>query len=276
MHRPDEVVVALGQFAPIPGDTGANVARMADWVGQARREEPDVGLVLFPELATSGYNMGEAFWDLALRLPDDPALAPLQAAARTAGLFVAVGLPEEDPRHPGLLYDALALIGPDGALAGRYRKVHVLPGEARWFAAGAAYPVWDTPLGRLGPLICWDAAFPEAARASALAGADLLLVAAAWEEPFRHHWGLAVRARALDNAVPVAAVNRTGPDIGLTFFGESALAGPDGQIAAAAPALAEGLVYGRFRHSAVRRYRTEFGQMLKDRRPHTYGPLLQP
>ena len=101
-----------------------------------------------------------------------------------------------------VIYDSAAVFERDGTPLLSYRKTHCLDTERRYFFNGDELPLIDSSVGRLGVMICWDAAFPEVARTHALAGADLLVVIGAWEDPHVPDWDLVMRARAYDNVTP--------------------------------------------------------------------------
>ena len=158
-------------------------------------------------------------------------------------------VPLFEKRGPGVYHNSLVVIDADGTLLGRYRKTHIpddpLYHEKFYFTPGdLGYPVFETRFARIGTLICWDQWFPEAARLSALAGAELLVYPSAigWhpaeratEGTAQHDaWRTIQRGHAIANGVFVAAVNRVGhegpPDGGLDFWGQSFVCDPAGQV----------------------------------------------
>jgi predicted amidohydrolase len=151
--------------------------------------------------------------------------------------------------------------------------VHVLPREAQYFAAGDRLVLAQTTLGRIGLLICWDAAFPEAARAYAIRGADILVVLAAWEKPYGGQWELSVRARALDNGIFVAGCNRSGTEGETTFAGTSLISDPLGNIVAQVAGDAPGIASAILQPDDMVRARLEFSTQIRELRPATYGAV---
>lgn len=218
------VTVAAAQFAPVHGDVPANLAVIGDLLGRAAAH--GAGLVVFPELATTGYA-----WDSAAELAPlaEPVPGPvtdwLAGRCRAYGCHVVLGLAERAGRP---LYNTAVLVGP-GGLAGRYRKAHLWSWDTRWAAAGnQPPPAWQTSFGRVGALICADLDYPEAAAWLARSGAGLIAVPTCWsDEPAPSPlW----RARARDNAVPLAVANVCGTERGVTFAAGSCVIGGDGRL----------------------------------------------
>ncbi len=180
------------------------------------------------------------------------------------------------------------MVDADGAVLGCYRKSHIPQGpgyeEKYYFSPGdSGFKVWDSAFGRIGIGICWDQWFPEAARAMALMGAEMLLYPTAiGSEPAdpgydsQPHWQAAMLGHAAANILPVAAANRIGTEtqdgVAMTFYGSSFIAGPTGQIAAQAGRDAPSVRLARFDLDAIARMRRGWG-LFRDRRPDLYGGL---
>ena len=173
------MIVACAQYVVRDGDPKTNLECSV----RAIQEAADAGadLVVLPELANSGCDFSSR--EQALKLaeevgetrgnPGGPMLRAWKEAVDESGVFIVGGLLE---REGGSLYNSAAVIGP--GFFGRYRKTHLWDGEKLLYEAGRDLPAFDTPLGRIGVLICYDAWFPEAARTLALRGADLLCIPA--------------------------------------------------------------------------------------------------
>lgn len=198
-------------------------------------------------------------------------------------------------RAPGLYHNTAIVFGPDGEILGRYRKMHIPddPGfyEKFYFTPGdlGFVPV-DTPVGRLGVLVCWDQWFPEAARLMALRGADMLVypTAIGWnpddtrdeKERQLEAWTVIQRSHAVANGIPVVSVNRcgfeddpSGATSGIDFWGHSFVAGPQGEFlfrADASPA-EEIVAVNLSRSENVR----QWWPFLRDRRIEAYDGLLK-
>ncbi len=225
--------VLLAQLCPVAGDPAANAARAA----QVLEDHAGVDLAVFPELFLQGYDLG-AVAALALDARS-PALERVCAAAGQAGTAVLIGFAERGPG--GVVHNSLAAIDEHGQIAAIYRKTQLFGGEREVFSAGDELIVVDLAGRRVGPLLCFDAEFPEPARALAAAGADLLVTAAANMEPYYGDHELATRARALDNRLSHVYVNRVGVEAGLRFVGGSRAIGTDGSVQLQCPTDAEAL-----------------------------------
>ena len=165
---------------------------------------------------------------------------------------------------------------------GRQRKVHLPPAERFAYTAGEGFAAFDTPVGRLGMLLCYDKLFPEAARALALDGAEVVCSLAAWpvdrHNPARRvrddrqtrHFDLVDQARAVENQVFTVASNQTGPWGPLRFLGGAKIVDPDGAVLARTGARA-GLAVATVDLAAVAESRLVIDH-LADRRPECYGP----
>jgi deaminated glutathione amidase len=210
-----------------------------------RAAEQGAALVVLPEnFAFIGPERDKAA--LAEVLGGGPVTGAMAELARELGIHLALGGVPERSADPAKVYNTFALYGPDGALLAAYRKIHLfdihVPEaigflESTTVAAGSEPVVAETALGRLGLSICYDLRFPELYRSLALAGADLLLVPAAFTlYTGRDHWHVLLRARAIENVTYVAAAAQFGRHNEKRFsYGRSLLADPWGQVLAEAP-----------------------------------------
>jgi N-carbamoylputrescine amidase len=179
-------------------------------------------------------------FDRAEAIPG-PSTNVLAAKAKELGVVILASLFEK--RAKGLYHNSLAVLDADGAYLGKYRKMHI-PDDPRfyekfYFAPGdLGFQVFDTKFGRIGTLICWDQWFPEAARAAALKGADILFYPTAigtWEGEMEfkaeqlNAWQAVQRGHAVANGVYTVAVNRVGTEDELNFWGHSFAFGPAGE-----------------------------------------------
>lgn len=251
-------------------------------------------LVVFPETSLQGYPAVLAHgqdqevlarvYDVAEPL-DGPRVAELSAAARDLGVHVIFGMTERGSR-PGVVFNSTVLAGP-GGIVGTYRKVHVGITEQVIWSRGQDWPVYDTPLGRIGMLICYDQAWPESCRELTLRGAELLVMSTAWslrphepspeESLSAEHYQLFGKARAVENQRWFISSNFTGPLGGLTFFGHSQVIDPLGQVVAATGSgpeqsmvLADIDVRGGIEAAQAR---SRGPRLWRDRRPETYTSL---
>lgn len=202
------------------------IERLAD---AAREAETD--LILCPELFLSGYAAGDAVKDAA-EAADGPCARRIAGIARETGAAIAYGYPEI---ADGVLYNAAQCFGADGASLANHRKLALPPGfELDLFTPSAGLTLFDLGGVRFGLLICYDVEFPEAARATAEAGAQAILAPTA----LASQWGVVanrvVPARAFENGVYVLYANHAGVEGDLSYLGESCIIGPDGKDVARA------------------------------------------
>lgn len=257
--------VAALQLVAARGDTQANLDAIEELGAAAARGGATV--VVAPEMAVTGYCWPDEDEVRALAQPlDGPAVRRLTRLAGSTGAWFVVGLPELDA-DLGTLHNSCVLVGPDG-LEGVYRKIHPFLADPFWAVDGNALPpVWTTPAGRVAPMICADADYPEVARYAALAGAEWIAMPTAWvDEPGPSAtW----RLRAWENALPVVAADMAGAELGVQFSGGSAVLDHGGQVLASRDAGA-GTVVATLDLDAAARARAE---VLGARRPAEYHPL---
>ncbi len=266
-----EVTVAVAQLAPELAKVGDNLKRMVEMVDEICRAQK-VDLIVFPELITTGYECGVRFTDLAERVPG-PATNIMAEQARDYDTCIAFGMVEKH-RVESTLYDAAVLVDHEGELAYTYRKVHLRGEERLAFRPGFRNLVIETRFGQLGLLLGWDLAFPEAARCLTLQGVELLAVLGNWENPRTAEWRAFVTARALENAIFVAAANRLGEEYTISFFGDSLVMGPRGETYASFEEPGEGYRVAKIDLDEVKRYREEL-QLLQCRQPQAYRDIVK-
>jgi predicted amidohydrolase len=274
-----EITIAPVQMKPALGESEDNLVKMSDFVSKIASQQK-VDLIVFPELATSGYELGVRFTELAQRIPG-PTVNLMAQRAAEFGVYIAFGMVTKE-KVESVLFNSAVLVGPDGEMLGSYNKVHLRGEERMAFREGFRLPVIETEIGTIGLVLGWDLAFPEVARALTLDGAELLCVLANWETAQAEEWRTFVRARAFENALYVAASNRVGEDVTLNFGGESMIVGPRGKTYAS---LAEekdpesgdpreGYCVARVDLDEVRKCREEF-QTLQSRHPTVYRSLVK-
>ena len=275
-------------------DREANMAKSLR--GIAECAEKGAQLVVLQELHCGLYfcqTEDPKVFDQALPIPG-PDTEFFSEAARQYGVVLVASLFEK--RAPGLYHNTAVIFEKDGDVAGKYRKMHIPDDPAYYekfyFTPGdLGFRPIDTSAGRLGVLVCWDQWYPEAARLMALAGAEILIypTAIGWEssdpeaEKQRQYdaWFTIQRGHAVANGLPVVTANRCGyePDLsgvtsGITFWGQSFVAGPQGEVLFRAPADAEQnavVEIDRQRTESVRR----MWPFLRDRRIDAYQDLTR-
>ena len=247
------VTAAAVQLAPDPGpltpeSIAGNCHRAASWIRRCV-EATGAELVVAPETASTGFvtELGpDRLWDLIADIPG-PLTAPIQEAARALGVHVVWGTYERGPQR-GIVYNSAALIGPSGDVLGVYRKTHPfcteLVSRGGWVTPGDEVCVVETPLGRIGMIICFDGDYPELSRITAVRGAQIIARPSALLRS-ADIWELTNRARAYANHVYVIGANATGTAPGGTiYFGNSMIVQPVAEVVARA-ASHEGWVTAR-------------------------------
>ena len=225
-----EFIVAVAQIAITPNDVQANVDKGVVLQKKAVAEY-DAELVVFPETVTTGYETGlsaEGLWDLVDEAPGR-ITHDIQEAAKELGVHV-VWPSYRRAGERGFVYNSSILIGPNGKIIGMYDKTHPAPWERRdnggWAEVGNRADVFETALGNIGMIICYDGDFPELSRLLAVKGADIIVRASAFQRSY-DIWYITNSARAYDNHVYVVASNIVGADVcGNYGFGHSMIVNP--------------------------------------------------
>ncbi|MEV6776155.1 carbon-nitrogen hydrolase family protein [Streptomyces syringium] len=235
------MIIAAAQFTARPCDVDANVARMAGFITEAA--ERGAALVVFPELAVTGYELPEIVADpdrLAFA-PDDPRLTPVRQACAATGVAAVVNCAGRTAAGPTI---TSYVYGPDGALLTRYDKRHVTDSErAAGFVPGTADGRFTLGGVAFGLAICFDTHFPELAARAAADGCRVLLASSLYSKGVGAEEREAIfPALAKDHGLHVLLANHTGPSGPYDACGLSAVWSPDGGVLAEAPATAPGLV----------------------------------
>ena len=238
-------------------------------------------LVVFPECAIGGYMRqpgdGQAGPELPESLdPDGPEIRRLIALAGET--TVCIGYTEAGAGNP---YSSAVCVTGDGVL-GHHRKVHLPPAERFAYTAGERFAAFDTPVGRIGMLLCYDKLFPEATRALALDGAQIVTCMAAWPMDRHHpaataaadrqtrHFSTVAAARAVENQVVWVSSNQTGEWGSLRFLGHAQIIDPDGIVRARTTDEA-GVAIAHIDAAAEIEAMRIFIDHLADRRPSAYA-----
>jgi len=273
-------------------DLDANLARACGMARDAASKGANV--ICLPELFRSQYFCqveDHKYFQLAEEIPG-PSTEALGAIARECGAVIVAPLFER--RAPGLYHNTAAILDADGSLLGKYRKMHIpddpLFYEKFYFAPGdLGFPAWKTAHAPIGVCICWDQWYPEAARLTALRGAQILFypTAIGWHPAERRQlgmqqhdaWETVQRGHAIANGCYVAAANRVGHEApdggeGLDFWGQSFIAGPDGAVLARAGIEEETVLVCEINLESLDLQRTHW-PFLRDRRVDAYEGLGQ-
>jgi predicted amidohydrolase len=281
-------VIATCAFPPTY-DVAKSVELHLSYIEEAAAAGAD--LVVFPETSIQGYPANfsvmdaeadiKKMYEVAELVPGGPSVDAIADKAREKGIHVIYGLTEASDR-PGVVYNTMVLTGPDGYI-GKFRKVHVGLSEQMVWRTGDDWPVFETPFGRIGMLICYDKAFPESCRELTLRGADILVMSTAWPLMPGHGTGTDnlwvqqydafERVRAMENGRWFVSSNFIGELGGIEFFGMSQIINPVGEVVATTGTETVGLVTAEidvFGGMADARAAMQGAFLVRDRRPDTY------
>ncbi|MFX0202830.1 MAG: carbon-nitrogen hydrolase family protein [Candidatus Hodarchaeota archaeon] len=256
--------VALAQLDCIQGNPTSNLNRAIPMMKAA--QQADCDLIVFPEMFLTGFISKDQLLELAEPL-DGPSILKLCTLAKNHDLGIIMGLPEMDPRTKKVYNTALA-IEPDGTVAGFHRKVHPFGRESELHATGTTFEPFQFLNHKIGLVICFDTEFPESARLLALKGAEVVFAPTANMKPYERVQSVFVRARALENHIFYAICNRVGSDNIFTYFGESTVADPFGNLLCRA-GNSEEIVYAELDFSLISKSKQTY-DYLKERRPDAY------
>ena len=291
----DKYAVGLIQMSATP-DPEENLKRAIDRVRDAARRGAKI--ICLPELFQTQYfcqREDSSLFDLAEPIPG-PTTEKLAAVARELHIVLVASLFEK--RAPGVYHNTAVTFDADGAMSNIYRKMHIpddpLYYEKYYFTPGdLGFKAFDTNVGRVGTLVCWDQWYPEGARITALQGAHLLFypTAIGWHPAEKAEFGVAQhdawrtiqRAHAIANGVYVAVVNRVGfehgdvrgnraPGQGLEFWGGSFFADPFGRVLAEASSAKEEILLGEVNLKELEEIRRNW-PFLRDRRIESYAQI---
>jgi predicted amidohydrolase len=268
--------------APFDRDLDADFARIAALIEQARRQ--GVTLLALPEASLGGYlsDLGGSAPPPPAFALDGPEIARLAELARE--MVVCAGYCERT--DDGAIYNSVVCVDGSGVL-GNHRKVHQPLREDAHYTAGTGFTAFDTPVGRIGMMICYDKAFPESARSLALDGAQIVVCVSAWpgsrtdappdlaDDRWKHRFDIFDQARALENQIVWLSANQSGSFGSLRFVASAKIVGPGGDVLAGT-GTAEGMAVTTLDVAQeLATARRSMGH-LRDRRPATYVPHLPP
>lgn len=261
------------------GETEANLTRMTEFLRQTTTA--GARLTIFPECVVTGYCFGSLAEGQPYAEPiPGPATERMTSLCRELDTFCIFGMLEA---HAGRVFNAAVLVGPEG-VGGSYRKVHLpyLGIDMHTTPGDRPFAVHEAGELRIGMNICYDVAFPEAARCLALLGADLIALPTNWPPGAECMAAHSIATRAMENAVYYAAVNRVGTERGFRFLGHSSICAPDGTVLARASDSEEEILYAEVDPQQSRRKhlvrvpdKHEINR-IADRRPEMYTLLTAP
>ncbi|MGA2308372.1 MAG: carbon-nitrogen hydrolase family protein [Candidatus Bathyarchaeia archaeon] len=264
--------IALAQISCQQADKAENLTKIRKTVARAKKQGAE--LVIFPELSLTGYVVRDEIYELAERIPG-PSTKIMEDVAKKNQIHLVFGMPEISDKTEATLHNSAVLIGPEGFI-GKYHKMylptHSIFEEKRYFRPGYQTAVFDTELGKLGLIICYDIYFPEVTRLTRLKGAELIVCISASPGVRRSFFEVLTVARAIENTAFLAFVNLAGIQDGLQFWGGSRLVGPSGRILVQAKYDEDDFVMGEVNYPDIRAIEA-FVPTLRDLRPELFEQL---
>jgi len=272
---PDEITITLGQISSRVGDKKYNIENIKRIIKQAKKREAD--LVAFPELALTGYVVRDRAYELAEPVPAGPSVRQIEDIAKKENIHIILGMIERSAKASAVLHNTALLIGPKGFI-GKYQKMylptHSVFEEKRYFRPGYQTPVFETEIGKLGMIICYDVYFPEVTRVLSLKGAKLIVCISASPSVRRGFFETLTAARAIENSVFVAFVNLVGIEDGLQFWGGSRIIAPSGNLISQAKYDEDDLTTAKISYSDLTRVQA-WVPTLRDLRPEIFNSLKE-
>lgn len=276
VQRKAKFKVALVQMAPTHLDKKANVEKMVGFIKEGAAQ--GAKLIVFPELIVTGYvgpitpTEYEGFYKISEPIPG-PTAVQLQKLAEKSGVYVVFGMAERGESKLGpVMHNSAAIVGPNGFIAS-YRKCHLPLGEKNYFHPGNEIKVFDTNLGKIALLVCYDFWFPEAPRVAALKGAQIVIDVSNWPAFDTDPWFALGPGVAASNKLWFIGVNRVGGEEFWPGFGGSIIAGPSGKVVTKGNDK-EGICYGTIDLDEMTMQRA-FPPIWTDRRTDLYEPLVK-
>jgi predicted amidohydrolase len=266
--------IALAQIECKRADKTDNIRKIEQTTQHARKQGAE--LIVFPELSLTGYVVRDEIYELAEPIPG-PATEAVEKIAQKTKMYIVFGMPELSEKAQATIHNTAVLVGPEG-LIGKYQKMylptHSVFEEKRYFRPGYQAAAFDTKLGKIGLIICYDIFFPEVSRLTRLEGAQLIVCISASPAIRRMFFETLTVARALENTAFLAYANLVGIEDGLQFCGGSKLVGPNGRILAKAKYDKEDIIMGTVNYADIRPVEA-FVPTLRDLRPELFDKLKE-
>ncbi|MEM3565370.1 MAG: carbon-nitrogen hydrolase family protein [Candidatus Bathyarchaeia archaeon] len=270
----EKFLTALAQISCQRGDKKSNIQKIEEYTVRAKQQGAE--LVIFPELSVTGYTIRDELYELAEKIPG-PSTNAIEKIAKKHEAHIVFGMPELSEKAQATIYNSAVLVGPEGYI-GKYRKMylptHSVFEEKRYFRPGYHVGTFDTNIGKVGLIICYDIFFPEVCRLTRLEGAQLIVCISASPAVRKSFFETLTVARAIENAAFLAYVNLVGIEDGLQFWGGSRLIAPNGKIIAKAKYDEEDLVVGEVDYADIKPVEA-FVPTLKDLRPDLFAKLKE-
>jgi len=267
MHNVEIVATQLQTRAC---DLEANLEEIRYMVKSILKSYPGTALIVFPELALSGYESFDKIEEIAEIPGKGSGTLAMCDLAKEYKVDIIVGYAEQDSEAQDKFYNSIIYINQNGEILANYRKINLVNKEKDVFEAGSEFVLCNTSYGKLGLCICWDGAFPEIGRIYCENGADFLIVSAAWEKPYMSQWEVMLRANAVNNGVYVVASNQVGKGKELAFFGDSMIIDGMGEIMESCQDIENSYVHCTCDIDELKVIREAFATQLKDINSNIY------
>lgn len=246
-------------------DKSVNLKKYMDFIDEAASN--GANLIVFPEQSLQAYlqDLGAMplsdytyQHDNAEVVPDGESTQALIAKAKEKNVHIIWGMTEKSAYDDCIMYNTMVLVGPEGYI-GKYRKVHLPGDELHIYTPGTEFPVYDTSIGKIGMLICYDKSFPESARELAIGGAQLIVMSTAWpiadtsktsaeavtSDMMYDRYTMYDKVRAVENQVPFISSNQFGKTGNIEYIGYSSITDGNGTLLATT-GYSEGIAYAEF------------------------------
>jgi len=265
------VKIGIIQINSSIGIIEENINKGIEKISIASKAGADI--VCFPELFLTGYDMDrkELYSSEAVKKYQEYIINKLSYHAKKEELFIIAPTVIE---KMGEVFNSALFFDKSGVLIGEYDKVHLFEKERDNFEKGRSFNVWDTEIGKIGIMICYDAGFPEAARVLTIKGAEIIFCPSAWRIQDKKLWNLNLEQRALENTNFLVGVNSVTRNEKLHLFGKSKIVGPNGETVAEANEDKEEVLIYSINLEDLKEYRKKY-PYLKHRRPDMYGNLIE-
>lgn len=235
--------------------------------------EQGADILCFPELFIEGYDMDQKdlySTDKTLKY-SEYIVESLAEAAKEYNVYIVAPTALAMGKK---VYNSALFFNKNGKVLGEYNKVHLFEKERDVFDSGENFVVWDTTIGKIGIIICYDAGFPEASRELALNGAEIIFCPSAWRIQDKLVWDLNLAQRAYENTVFFVGVNSVTKTDKLHLFGSSKVIAPNGEVLAQANEDEEEIVICEINLDDISKHRKMY-TYLRDRRPETYKTVTK-
>ena len=254
--------VCLAQIAPELGNKKENIEKI-----KKVAEKSDAAVIFFGELFLTGYMCRDDIVKLAESLNEE-SVKKISKIAEENDKHIIFGMPEKDEEKRGVIYNSAVIAYPNGEVD-RYRKFYLAnfgPFEEKlYFAQGNDLPIFNTPIGKIGMIICFDLFFPEISKIYALRGADIIACISASPSATRIFFEKMIVARAIENTTFALYTNLVGTELNMTFWGGNAIVGPRGEVKKKGEYYKEGIVEENIDLNEIKLAR-KFRPTIKDTR----------